>query len=192
MTHPGHGRDAVDIDALVADRYLEALLAATERRADDAPADAALDPELRDAARLLRSTFVRVHPSFRFEERLAGRLATLAAERSTHARASHGELVPFPSAGALAALDPHLAAVLDGRLDPAADPLEGRPRRRPVLVGGAVASAALSVLGVALVAWRAARPGPGPMVRAARIAHGRRLAAAAELASGALNPGRPA
>jgi len=47
--------DGVEVEALVTDRYLEALLAAAERRAPDAPADPALDPALRRAAlRLLR------------------------------------------------------------------------------------------------------------------------------------------
>ena len=72
-------RDRIDVHALVADRYLDDLLAAGERGAGDAPADAALDPALRDAARVLRRSLVRVHPSFRFEERLGTRLAELAA-----------------------------------------------------------------------------------------------------------------
>ena len=83
-------RDAAQVDALVADRYLDALLAAGDRRADDAPADAALDPDLRHAARVLRRSLVRVHPSFRFEERLATRLADLAAAQSGSALAAAG------------------------------------------------------------------------------------------------------
>ena len=83
-------RDAAQVDALVADRYLDALLAAGDRRADDAPADAALAPDLRHAARVLRRSLVRVHPSFRFEERLATRLADLAAAQSGSALAAAG------------------------------------------------------------------------------------------------------
>ena len=71
-----------DVDALVTDRYLDALLAAADRRADDAPSDADLDPGVRDAARVLGRSLVRVHPSFRFEERLASRLAGLAAAQA--------------------------------------------------------------------------------------------------------------
>ena len=55
-------RDATQVDALVADRYLDALLEAGDRRADDAPSDAALDPELRRAARAL-GVDVRVPPA---------------------------------------------------------------------------------------------------------------------------------
>lgn len=217
MTAASQDRDGHAVDALVADRYLEDLLAAGDRRAADVPADAALDPALRRTVLALRAALVRVHPSFRFEERLAGRLAELAAVQAPRALASgDGALLPFGKPPpALAAFDPELAAVLDGRLDPAwagaantataGGAAHGRATgafgsvRRPVLVGGAVASAALSVVGVVLVAWRAARPGPGPMVRAVRIAHGRRLAAAADLstaaadlASAGIGAGRPA
>lgn len=211
MTLPAHDRDGVDVHALVADRYLEALLVAGDRSADDVPADPSLDPALREAARVLRAALIRVHPSFRFEERLAGRLAALAAAQARGAGAVPGVLVPFaPPRTSFAALDPEFEAVLDGRLDPAAPHAAGTPgadtdsdpvarpagalggRRRPVLVGGAVASAALSVVGVILVAWRAGRPGTGPMVRAVRAAHGRRLAAAAADLAGGLGAGRPA
>jgi hypothetical protein len=71
--------ESVEIEALVTDRYLEALLAAAAGRAADAPADPSLDPALRRAALRLRDELVRVHPSFRFEERLARRLAEAAA-----------------------------------------------------------------------------------------------------------------
>ena len=185
------------MDALVADRYLDALLAAADRRADDAPADAALDPELRDAARVLRRSLVRVHPSFRFEERLAARLAGLAASQAMRRR--RRPILPFPAhrrvdAADLAEVDPLLAAILAGDLDPAdeavMDALTGAPPtpvdRRPLLVGGAITSAAISLVGVAWVAWRASRPSRLPgrgtvglMGRAARTAHARRAAAVA-------------
>ena len=48
------GLDPVEVDALQTDRYLDALLSAVERRADDVPADPAVDPTLRLAARRLR------------------------------------------------------------------------------------------------------------------------------------------
>ncbi len=111
--------DAIEVEALVTDRYLEALLLAAERRAPDVPADPALDPSLRRAARRLRDELVRVHPSFRFEDRLARRLAEAAAAMRL-AAASGGEatVIPFP-APLLGAADlarelanPELAALL--------------------------------------------------------------------------------
>jgi hypothetical protein len=175
-------RDATPVDALVADRYLDALLAATDRGAGDAPADAALDPDVREAVRVLRRALVRVHPSFRFEERLASRLAELASVQANPARvAAGGSVVPFP-ASSLG--DPELDAILGGRLDPsAADREDGDarsvPDRRPLLVTGAITSAAISLAGVAWVAWRASRPSGrrSAMGRAARTAHARRDAA---------------
>ncbi len=169
------GRDAGEVDALVADRYLEDLLATGDRRADDAPAAGSLDPGFRDAARVLRQTLVRVHPSFRFEERLAARLADLAAAqaRPAFAAAGGGTLVPFPTGvrhatrdreGRAGADDPLLDAVLRGDLDPAdeaavAHAAAAPADRRPLIVGGTViTSAAISIVGVAIVAWRATRP----------------------------------
>lgn len=154
-------RDAGSVDALLVDRYLDALLAAHERRAADAPADAALDPAVRDIARRLHRDLVRFHPSFRFEERLAARLAALAAGRSDPAGA-----------------DAVLVEIAAGRLDPAApDPADlGPTLGRPLLLRGAMASAALSVAGAVYVAWRARRAPAPPMVRAARAARRGRLA----------------
>ena len=104
--------DAMEVDALQTDRYLDALLAAVERRAVDVPADATVDPTLRRAARRLRDELVRTHPSFRFEERLARRLAD-AAVRMRLATAAGGEaeaaLIPFPTP---LLADPMLAAEL--------------------------------------------------------------------------------
>jgi hypothetical protein len=190
-------RDAAQVEALVADRYLEALLAAADRRAGGAPADAALDPDVRDAARVLRAALVRVHPSFRFEERLAARLADLAAAQAVPGMAvGGGRVLPFRPRVAGSAVppeaspgaDPLLAAVLAGDLDPAdADAVDraagAAAARRPLLVGGAITSAAISIVGVAWVAWRASRPttrsGSGRMGRAARTAHARRARTAA-------------
>jgi hypothetical protein len=153
-------RDRTDIEALIADRYLESVLAAAERGADDAPADPSLEPETRRAVAVLRRALVRVHPSFRFEERLAGRLAALAAAQAD-AAAVVGS--PVRRAAAPDERDPLLPAILAGSLDPAADvalDIDGRlaGARRPLLVGGAITSAALSLVGVAWVAWRATRP----------------------------------
>jgi hypothetical protein len=164
-------RDRLGVEALVADRYLDALLSAADRHAADAPADAALHPDLREAARLLRRSLVRVHPSFRFEERLSTRLAELAAAQSRRIAATgdgSGALVPFvrPTA-ALDAADPLLGAILAGELDPANEAgvdVEARlaAARRPLIVGGAITSAAISLVGVAWVAWRAAHPAGRP------------------------------
>jgi len=182
-------RDTAAVEALIADRYLDDLLAAADRRAVDAPGDASLAPELRDAARVLRRTLVRIHPSFRFEERLAARLSELAAAQAhPMAAVGGGAVVPFAAHGtpsSLDAADPLLAAILAGSLDPADEAaVQAGSRaggaRRPLLVGGAITSAAISLVGVAWVAWRAARPSartPGAaMGRAARAAHARRLA----------------
>lgn len=169
------------VQALITDRYLDALLAAAERQADDAPVDVALDPDMRAAMRALRRILVRVHPSFRFEERLAARLADLAALQdgrramaagSGRSGATVPEQLPVrlpgtasPAFGALEAVDPGLAAILAGELDPSAPverllPINGVSR--PWIVGGAMASAALSLVGVAWVARRVVRPGSRP------------------------------
>jgi hypothetical protein len=191
--------EAIEVEALVTDRYLEALLLAAERRAADAPADPTLDPAVRGAARRLRDELVRVHPSFRFEDRLARRLAEAAAAmRLAAAAGGDATVVPFPAPilgdGVLAEelANPELAALLGA-------PLAGEPRRdpvtaagvapgtgpgdatsrpappRPLLVGGAVTSAALSLAGAAFVAWRLTRGAPAdPMARAVRLARAAR------------------
>lgn len=193
---PNQGDEAVD--ALVTDRYLDALLAGGDppraaRDGDDPTGPPAAPDAVRSASRVVHASLVRVHPSFRFEERLAGRLAELAADAS-HAVAAggaqRGAVIAFPGAVAGAAGDdPLLEAVLDGRLDPSDEAAvaraEGvRPPTRPLIVGGAITSAAISLVGVAWVAWRASRPGGSTMSRAAREAHARRLADLAELATG--------
>jgi hypothetical protein len=217
--------DAMEVEALQTDRYLEALLAAVERRAADVPADATVDPTLRRAARRLRDELVRTHPSFRFEERLARRLAD-AAVRMRLATAAGGEaeaaLIPFPTplladpmlaaelanpelaallgvseaaaptgdeadtgamaaAGAMAA-DPAVASPTTAASTTRSDALAAlRPAGpRPLLVGGAVTSAALSLAGAAFVAWRLTRGAPAdPMARAVRAARAAREAATA-------------
>lgn len=171
------------------ERYLDGLVAADERRADETPVDADMDPAIRVAARQLRAGLVRVHPSFRFEEALAARLAasadrmkaglavelpppavaggTLTEFRGTGADgvvgAAVGELAAAPSIGA----SDQSASVVRGLPDVAAHP------RRPLIMGGVgVASAAIS-LGAVYVAWRRSHPTSGRMSRAVRAAHGR-------------------
>jgi hypothetical protein len=53
----------------------------TEARGRVQPSAATLiDPDLIEAARILRGALVRVHPSFRFEERLAARIDAAAGD----------------------------------------------------------------------------------------------------------------
>jgi hypothetical protein len=164
---PADDRDEAQV--LAADRYLEAILAGVDQagEADRMTVEPALDPETRRAVDAVRRALVRVHPSFRFEERLADRLASMAGAAP---RAS-GVVVPFPGQPAPDApvTDPLLPDILAGRLDPADDrilELDSRiaAARRPLIVGGAITSAALSLVGVAWVAWRATRQAPSPDV----------------------------
>lgn len=163
------------------ERYLDGLVAADERRAAEMPVDTDMDPAIRLATRQLRAGLVRIHPSFRFQEALAARLAAsadrmkagLPAEPPPTAVAG-GTLAPFRVTGASgvvvgsAVADSATAAtVVRGLPD-----FAGRPRR-PLIVGGVgVASAALS-LGAVYVAWRHSHPNSGRMSRAVRAAHGR-------------------
>jgi hypothetical protein len=204
-------RDAAATDALLTDLYLDALLAgavldAAATGASD-PGAGHLDPAARRAAERLRHDLVRVHPSFRFEERLATRLAEAAvAIRVPVAVGGEGRVVSFRRSAA-AELDPGLVppeaadlaedAPSDGRSSPrlASDAPETEAARRvparPLLIGGALTSAALSIAGAAFVAWRLGRPGRAvsPMTRAARAVRDARLAAAVDAAVGPA--GRP-
>jgi hypothetical protein len=128
-----------EVEALVVDRYLDSLLARTPRD----PAD--LPEELRATAELLSTGLPRFHPSFRFEEDLAARLAAAASLRA-------GRLIEFPvrSVRAVASGDERAGTV------------------RPVVIGGVLTSAALSLAGAAYVAWRRGRPPTHAMTRAVR------------------------
>jgi hypothetical protein len=151
------GRDANEVDALVTDRYLETLLAAHARGADRSPTVAIPADAIRATAERLARDLPRLHPSFRFEEALAARLADVAWRMRASAGAGEGGLVvPLP-----AATGPGDTDVLD-----AADPRTAFGR--PLIIGGALTSAALSLAGAAYVAWRLNRPAAGPMARAAR------------------------
>jgi hypothetical protein len=178
-------------DARRTERYLDGLLAADERRAAEVPVDTDLDPAVRSAARELRAGLTRVHPSFRFEDALAVRLAegamrlraglpieetvpvagpgTVAPFRSRAARATGAE---FPAAAPTAPTAP----VIRGHAIWSAAafrhlPEMGAHSSRPLIVGG-VASAAISI-GAVYVAWRYSHPASGRMGRAVRAAHGR-------------------
>lgn len=132
-----------EVEALVLDRYLDSLLA---RR----PADMAAVPVVvRDAARVLGADLPRFHPSFRFEDHLAMRLATAAR-----------------AAGAATLGDESLAGAVV--TFPAHVPAPGSALR-PVVIGSVLTSAAISLAGAAYVAWRHAHPSPATtMARAVR------------------------
>jgi hypothetical protein len=150
------GRDGHEVEALVTDRYLEALLTAHARGADHGPRDP--DDALRRTADRLARDLPRFHPSFLFEEALAARLGSVAARmRMPAAAGAEGLIVPLPMG------DP-----LTEPGDTDTDDIPGGSGRRPLIIGGALTSAALSLAGAAYVAWRLNRPAAGPMVRAAR------------------------
>ena len=143
---PG-GRDG-DIEALIVDRYLESLLARRPMDPDGVP------PELDATARRIAGALPRFHPSFRFEEQVAARLAAAAG------RITAGEVVAFPIAG--------------GRTTPG-DLAERSFVGRPAVIGGVLTSAAISLAGAAYVAWRRNRSSLPPMTRAARAVTRARL-----------------
>jgi hypothetical protein len=190
-------RDAAATEALLTDLYLDALLAgAVLDAASHGTPDAAagqLDPAARRAADRLRHDLVRVHPSFRFEERLATRLAEAAvAMRVPVAAGAEGRIVAFrpvpptdldpglvPSGAGREPAEPIPDVGAPGSLGPEADPARRVPGR-PLLIGGALTSAALSIAGAAFVAWRLGRPSRAstPMARAARAVRDARLGSA--------------
>ncbi len=164
------GRDAGEIEALVTDRYLDALLAGEPglpggpgrgRREEHR----ALDAAVRAASRRLAGDLPRFHPSFRFEERLALRLAEAAtAMRLPLAAGSESQVGRIPVAP-VPGYDP-LAIVPD-------DDAEAGALDVPTLVRGAVAASAISLAGAAWLAWRR-HAATSPMTRAARAAHSAR------------------
>jgi hypothetical protein len=190
-------RDASSADAILLDLYLDAILAGRSLRGETAAAsDAAipqrggagtdgssdrLDPAIKAASERLRRDLVRVHPSFRFEERLATRLAEAAVQmRMPTAVGAEGHVLPFRVPSGRPTADR-----VDGGETLGVDPLLGDPRNldrrdlaRPLLIGGALTSAALSLAGAALVAWRRTRP-TSPMSRAAHAVRDARDAAVA-------------
>lgn len=166
MTGAFAGRDGHDADAIVTDRYLDALLAAHARGMDRGPAAAEPAPRIRLAADRLARDLPRLHPSFRFEEALGARLADVAARMRLPA-AVGGEGVVVRLAGRGPRFDASDPFALDAEDAPAGGP--ARPGiRRPLLIGGALTSAALSLAGAAYVAWRRNHPAGSPMVRAVR------------------------
>jgi hypothetical protein len=171
-------REGSEVEALLTDRYLERVLARATGGPSSGPVDALLNPVLRDAADQLRRDLVRVHPSFRFEERLASRLAEVAAAlRMPAAVGAEGGVVPIGVIGGASLdndrdnRDEGIYLLDDGEMD-------RRELSRPLLIGGALTSAAISLAGAAWVAWRARPAHRGSaMVRAARAVREARLAA---------------
>ena len=150
MTRGYASRDGEN-EAFVVDRYLESLLARRPADATDLPA------ELGATAMALAAGLPRYHPSFRFEEALARRLANAAAPgRIASDEAS--EPILFPRILVTTATDGHPIAI------------------RPAVIGGVLTSAAISLAGAAYVAWRRSRPPADPMARAIRAATRRRTA----------------
>ncbi len=164
MTQASPDRDSYEVDALITDGYLDAILAAHARGADHGPAAASPSTAVRRAADRLAGDLPRLHPSFRFEEALAARLAEAAARMGLPVAAG-AEGLTVPLARRPRPLD-DADRPPDGDLD---DPDASRQGiGRPLLIGGALTSAALSIAGAAYVAWRLNRPPTSAMVRAAR------------------------
>jgi hypothetical protein len=153
-------RDGGEIEALITDRYLDSLLAvqpAPMLASGPLSADDSLGAAVRAVSRRLATDLPRFHPSFRFEERLALRLAEVAASmRLPVAAGAEGAVVPIRELRRPGPDAPHA-------IDDDAD----RPDARPLLIGGAVAASALSLAG----AWLAWRRRTSPMARAIRAAH---------------------
>lgn len=146
MTLRPSGRDG-EIEAFVVDRYLESLLA----REPSDPAD--IPEDLRITAQALTGGLPRYHPSFRFVEALSARLAVVAGGRDDPA-----DILAFPIAAAVT---------------PGGEVRSGQVH--PVVLGGVLTSAALSIAGAAYVAWRRGRPPADPMSRAVRAVARARL-----------------
>jgi hypothetical protein len=137
-------------DARRTEIYLDGLMAAEERRATRAPVDMDVDPAVLLAARHLREDLVRPHPSFRFEEGLARRLAQAAHPALPVVSPAPAE----PDHRSVTLSLPRLASLTS-------------KSARPLIVGG-VASA-ISI-GAVYVAWRWSRGSGSPMARAVRAA----------------------
>lgn len=164
MSLAGHGPESGEVEALITDRYLDSLLA-VQPRPDALLGDpgSEVGAAVRAISRRLSTDLPRFHPSFRFEERLALRLAEVAASmRLPIAVGAGGGASVVPFRGSPAATPDPLTA-LDADDDSPA---------RPLIIGGAVAASALSLAG----AWLAWRRRTSPMARAIRAAHQMRQA----------------
>jgi hypothetical protein len=161
--------EPLTVDALRADAYVESLLASTERKAPAVPVDLDIDPDVASTARVIQSSLVRVHPSFRFEEMLSRRLADAArAMRRDPSAAAvpDGWRAASEEAGRAILAFPRLLRSDDDGSDPSGESGALRlafaaPAVRldagPTIAGAALTSAAISIGAAALVAWRRGR-----------------------------------
>lgn len=166
-------RESQQVDALITDRYIDTILAAHGRGADvgPLPIDRRPDAGIRSVVDWLARDLPRLHPSFRFEESLAAKLND-AALRMRRPGFAGGDPVPAPLADRV--VNPDLAALAVTHPRPSG---EARIEMgRPLLIGGAITSAAISLAGAVYVAWRIRHPQPSPMARAVRRVARTRLA----------------
>ena len=169
VSRRGNGEPS-EVQALITDRYLDSLLTLAPARPGEPieDPDASLGAAVRAISRRLATDLPRFHPSFRFEERLALRLAQVAASlRMPLAAGGESQPAAISQIPLAPDADPRL------RRDPLRAPGADDPDRdtRPLLIGGAVAASALSLAG----AWLAWRRRTSPMARAIRAAHSLRL-----------------
>jgi hypothetical protein len=148
-----------EVDALITDRYLDSLLAVQPRR-DALLGDPSADvgAAVRAISRRLATDLPRFHPSFRFEERLALRLAEVAASMRLPMAAGAGGGATVVRLRGLPTATPDPLTALEADTEGPA---------RPLIIGGAVAASAISLAG----AWLAWRRRTSPMARAIRAAH---------------------
>ena len=83
MTDP---REDIEVEALVTDQYLDSLLAARSGKGRPPRPEAGRDQAVGQAADALHAQLARVHPSFRFEERLAADLQAQAGRARRNGR----------------------------------------------------------------------------------------------------------
>jgi len=164
------------------DLYVETLL--TSDGPETLPADLAADrqdeaADVRLAGSALRAGLVRVHPSFRFEEALAGRLAAAALRLRAGLPVAVAPDVERPASGAGLAVFPEAAESAASEQPPLSwsQQVLRLPAvaagSRPLIFGGVgVASAAISI-GAVYVAWRHSGPARSFMTRAVRAVNGR-------------------
>ncbi len=149
---------ALDEEAFQVDAYLDELLAipTTPRALPET-----IEPDVEAIARVVQRALSRFHPSFRFEERLADRLAMEARTGELAARGASGPASPLESP-ILADLPEPLTIGRIGRVPLSGATLApataGAPNvalelrgRGGLLLGGAIASG-VSLAGAALIA----------------------------------------
>jgi hypothetical protein len=145
--------EAVEAEALLTDHYLDSLLSARDEGPVPTfafgPGLAGLDRGVRIVSLRLQRDLPRFRPSTVFEERLALRLAQAAATLKM-ARAA-GADGPAGRSAVSDEVDAELAHLVPGGLEA---PMAARSVVRPALIGGAVASAAISVVVATLLARR--------------------------------------